>query len=264
MWIYIEEPLRKPEGAAPQGTALGEPMGAALGEPLGDPLVSALGLTGVVRGAAAPGQIIAWRVAGHLLDGPTHDRLREALSGDLSSLLPSPVPHLLLWSGTLASEPFEADPRTWMGPGWRALAERCDQLAPLLERAGVTLCLQPHARHVLSDIRSCLSFLAARRGQRFALALSPVTMLEAAMLPARAEHLDRIMDALGSAAAMILLSDVKPPHEAGEPPLLCPLGEGVLPIRLLRDLLATKVAPTRPIVLGHERWPAQQHALLGE
>jgi len=233
MNIYLEEPLSADREESADQTDAQEPR-----------------LTGAIRSFDRPAEILAVRLAGNPLDRRSEGRLVEAISNPRwASELP-PGAALLMWSGTLAESLFAADPRNWMGHGSAALAARCDALAPLLEREGRTLCLQPHARHVLSDARSCLSFLSTRRGQPFSVAISPATMLEEAMLPAASEHMERLFEALGAAASMVMLADLRESPVPTEPPITCPLGEGTLSRSTIQRLLATHIDPARPIVLA--------------
>lgn len=164
---------------------------------------------------------------------------------------------LLAWSGTLADQLFAADPRTWMAGGWRAFEALCDHLRPTLESLGWTLCLQPHARHVLSDAKGCREFLARRPGQPFAIALSPATMLERSMLPMMEDHLVRMFESLGPVAKVVVLEDIKPEADGDQLPQRTSLGAGCLPHDLVLGLLRRHVPSTTPVVLRPERLTEQ-------
>jgi hypothetical protein len=136
---------------------------------------------------AAPGNLLAddWR----LPDGETGGRV-------------------VCWSGSLAADDdlFAPHPGNWTGPGRDALDARVAALAGPLRDRDLTLCLRPHARHVLSDAPSCRAFLEAHADAPVALALDPAALLEESMLDAAGDHLGRILAALAPASAMIILT----------------------------------------------------------
>ncbi len=140
------------------------------------------------------------------------------------------------WSGTLADAPFASDPRNWMKPGQDALDTALDHWAGELERAGTTLLLRPHARHLLNDAPGILRLLRSRAGQPFGLALDPAALLEVSMLDRTGEHLARLFETLGELADLILLRDAAVSDD-GADLRPCPPGEGVLPGDVLRELL---------------------------
>lgn len=178
-----------------------------------------------------------------------------------------PGSRLLSWSGTLADQPFGRDWRTW-SQGREALDRFCERVRPAFEREEWTLAFRPHARHVLSDARSCRDFLARHSGGPFELAFDPSSMLEASMLKAIDEHLERLFETLGPLAAMVILSDVAitardddAPGDTssidGDPELAstlhrCPAGEGDLALATLCRLLRAHVPATTPVVVRGE------------
>ncbi len=142
--------------------------------------------------------------------GPTldPDALRAALANAPSGLV-------VAWSGGLGEDMWARHPHTWGPRGWAALHAACDALEPVLAAWGAggeggggggagggTLLLRTHARHVLSDPRACLKFLAERaeRAQRGGRAPTPriallpdlAAMIDASMLPHVEDHLDRL------------------------------------------------------------------------
>ena len=50
------------------------------------------------------------------------------------------------------------DPRNWMRPGRKRLDELCAGAKDALQNAGVKILLVPHARHILSDAPSAISW----------------------------------------------------------------------------------------------------------
>ncbi|MFN0010329.1 MAG: hypothetical protein ACKVS8_01665 [Phycisphaerales bacterium] len=110
-----------------------------------------------------------------------------------------PNPYVIAWSGSMGEGLFEADPRTWGPRGWAALHAACDAAAPGLEASRRVLVLRTHARHVLSDPRACVKFLADRAGGPFAVLPDAASMIERSMLGMVEDHLDRLFAALGGA-----------------------------------------------------------------
>jgi hypothetical protein len=145
---------------------------------------------------------------------------------------------------------FESDPRTWGRPGREALSRFCDELANQLRVCERTLCFHPHARHVLNDVPSCLTFLRNRAGQSFEIALAPASLLEPSMMDRLDEHLQRHFESLGGSCAMVLLSDVRivggDAEQRCEPAIL---GEGLMQRDLVRSLLRAHVPEETPIVI---------------
>lgn len=176
------------------------------------------------------------------------DLFSAATAAWRSVIQPGRALRLLSWSGTLAPSLFQADPRTWMAPGRQALDALCDRIGPILLQRRWTLCFQPHARHVLSDVRSCREFLAQRIGQPFELALSPATMLERSMLPAIDDHLERLFEGLGPSAALIILEDVLEEADENGLPRRDDYGRGLLPRALVAELLRRHVPADVPVV----------------
>lgn len=177
-----------------------------------------------------------------------------------SWLLDTELPggRVVAWSGTLGDELFESHPMTWMAPGHTALAQFCDEIEPQLKRHEWRLCFQPHACHVLSDVQSCVNFLAKRKEGPFEIVLSPASMLTPAMLPMAEDHLTRMFEMLGARAAMVFMSDVKLVEEDGEQAIRpVPLGEGVLPREVVRRLVAKHVPGDTPVVIGPRQIAAQ-------
>ena len=180
--------------------------------------------------------------------------------------LDSPGDRTVSWSGTLADDIFEAHPATWMRPGRDAFAEFCREVGPQLESRGRTLCFQPHSRHVLSDVQSCVNFLREHEGGPFEIALSPATLLEPSMLPDLDDHLERMFGTLGERCSMVMLNDARvershdEQHERCEP---VGLGEGIIPMNRLRELVRTQVPDKTPIVLNPQNLEHQIALLTG-
>jgi hypothetical protein len=190
----------------------------------------------------------------------TPDAERQPLAVTLSGnplhdvySIPSQLPceHLVLWSGTLGDELFEAHPHNWMPPGRAALDECCTRLGEGLEQSGRRICFRPHSRHVLSDPPSCLKFLDDHAGELFDIALAPALMFEPGMLDDIDDHLERMFAMLGPRCAMVLLRDVTA-DEDGDMCVSVPLGRGRMPRDLVGSLIERCVPAATPIVLTSE------------
>lgn len=174
-----------------------------------------------------------------------------------------PGSRVVTWSGTLGTELFERERRTWMLPGAEALKAFCDSVGPQLVPHERTICFQPHARHVLSDPQSCLRFLLEREEEPFEIALAPASMLEQSMLGRVEDHLFRAFDALGDRCAMLVLRDVQPGDDDEAPLATVPLGRGVLPRDVVHELIERFVPEGTPVVLDAQLIE-EQIAWLGE
>ena len=185
------------------------------------------------------------------------------LAGDWSVDAELPGEWILAWSGTLGGSLFEGTPANWMrGPA--ALDALCRELAPQLARHGKRLVLVPHARHVLSDARSALTWWCDRLfpGQRFellppapggprpiGLALDLTALLEPSMVPDVEDHMQSLLASIGPRADAIILRDARPDPCDPESLAPCPLGEGVLPRERTLELIARHVPESVPVAV---------------
>ncbi len=160
-----------------------------------------------------------------------------------------PGARIVSWSGTLGEMLLDAEPRNWMKPGFDALRAFCDEVSPQLVAHERTLCFQPHARHVLSDVQAAMRFLNDREQEPFEIALAPGSLLERSMLEKIEDHLHRAFEALGSRCSMLVLHDALPGEQDDAPLNAVPLGRGVLPQGLVRELMDRYVPDETPIVL---------------
>lgn len=214
---------------------------------------------------AAGGEWRAWalRLEGNPLD-PSWDR--DVLEPAIAAAAPAGL-RLVAWSGTFASEPFAGDMRNWMRPGWDALQARLDAWRAPLADAGVRLALHPHATHLLSDVAGAMRLLVQRPQEPFDVLLAPADLLTATMLGDGAreagrarlpesqdvrEHLARAFSALGPRTPLCVIGDVRTHGASGESDgcglEACPLGKGLLPIGVLRDLLVAHVPAEVPVL----------------
>jgi hypothetical protein len=199
----------------------------------------------------SPGAPLGAFVGGNPLDGTW------AVDAEL------PGGWVLAWSGTLGESLFEGGPANWMrGPA--ALDAVCDELAPQLARHGKRLVLVPHARHVLSDARSALTWWCERvipgqdpnvvrrspEGARsFGLALDPAALLEPSMVPDVEDHVQSLLSSFGPRIDLLVLRDAR--ADPGDPESLtpCSLGDGVLPRDRVLELVAKHVPESTPIAV---------------
>lgn len=205
----------------------------------------------VITPLGAPGSALGTWVGGNILDDSW------VIDADL------PGEWVLAWSGTLGGHLFEGPPANWMrGPG--ALAATCDALAPQFERHGKRLLLVPHARHVLSDARSALTWWCERvipgldpssvrqppvGARAFGLALDAGALLEPSMIPDVQDHLQSLFAAFGPRVDAVILRDVRPSDQDADRLIPCAAGEGVLPRDCIRQLVAAHVPATTPLLL---------------
>ena len=164
---------------------------------------------------------------------------------------------LVCWSGTLAEELFASTPLNWMAPGSERFRVFCDTFADAATSAG-RLLVRPHARHLLSDIPSCLAFLDRAEGTGLGLAFDPAAMCDHSMLPVVEDHFVRMFEALAGRSAVLLLGDLKPAKSgsiegdaAGDaPPEIVPLGAGRLRAAFLRNLLESHLPTGTPVIFS--------------
>jgi hypothetical protein len=155
--------------------------------------------TGVVRErASGEAWSFTWRV--NPLGGEAEERADALLEAWEDS-----IDRAVVWSGSGAASLFERDPASWGASSREAFERFSTALEERLSGSERRVLFRPHARHVLGDPQTCLTFLRERAGERFGLALDPFAMLEAEMLERSAEHLTRAFEALGDQAEAIWL-----------------------------------------------------------
>jgi hypothetical protein len=175
----------------------------------------------------------------------------------------APSSRIVTWSGTLATDLFADEPRTWMRAGQDRFKCFLDEVAPALRTHNRTLCFRPHHRHVLGDVHASVRLLRERAGEPFEVLLAPADMLAPSMLGTVEDHLVRMFAHLGPVAAAVLLADVRQTPETEASGLLeaCPFGKGALPHDILRQLLAEYVRPETPVILLPESFHDQRQIL---
>ncbi|MBM44001.1 MAG: hypothetical protein CMJ36_03180 [Phycisphaerae bacterium] len=145
---------------------------------------------------------------------------------------PSPVP-CCQWTGTLANP--DDPPLTWIEQGW----QRLEELLPSCSSRGL---LRPHAQHLASDVPSTRLLIEKTAPLGLGLGLGPASMLVPSMLEDAHDHLVRLLEGLGPACSMVLLEDL---DESGGPVIA---GQGILPGKLLGELIAEHVPVNVPVV----------------
>lgn len=122
---------------------------------------------------------------------------------------------IALWSGGLGEgdDPtaiFEPDPRTWMSAGRDAFAAGLERAAMWARAHGCTICLRPHARHVLSDTPSLRTLLGVQKGGAVVgpppgveILLDPIAMLTPRMLATVEDHLERVLGLVATLPGVI-------------------------------------------------------------
>ncbi len=179
-----------------------------------------------------------------------------------------PGERIACWSGTLdhdavaAGDLFAACPRNWMHPGPEALASLLDSVIPGLERNGRSLCLFPHARHVLSDVQGSINLLRQRRNTPIEVALTPSSMLTPSMLDSLEDHLERSFGTLAGESPLLFLHDVVI-DDTDDRLLPVPLGSGLLDRETVLKAVRAHWPPEKPIVILGESL-AEQTAWLSE
>ncbi len=165
---------------------------------------------------------------------------------------------IITGSGSLAPEPYEAEPRNWMGQGRAALDRLVEQTSVEIAGSSLRWLVMPHCRDVLSDVQGVRRFLLDHADAPVGVALNPSALFERGMLRHVEDHLTRIIGGLGPACSLILLQDIAPPitNLAEAQLVLCAPGKGLLPWDLMTELLRRYVPSDTPIVLRAEDAPA--------
>ncbi len=162
-----------------------------------------------------------------------------------------PYERIIIWSGwdpesRIGEDVWSASFATW-GPSGRArFQEAYDR------RVGHgTLVFRPHARHVLSDARSCVSFLNERAGDAVEVLLDPSGMLTPDMLAGADDHLARAFEAMAPHPRVtgLVLSNVE---RVGEELRACPLTRGLLDVEVLLRLASEHWDDRSVLIVGDE------------
>ena len=207
------------------------------------------------------------------LEGPGRDRGVWATIADRVNLLAGAVPALpeppcperiIAWSGWLPADAtpaagiFPRDFRTWTSEGWEAFEKVIERLSPTLVARAMTICLRPHARHVLSDAQSCRNFME-RAPEGIGLLVDPASMLTPEMLPDAEDHLGRIFDALGDhpRTAGVILCNVKRSGADSGALVPSPVHIGEIDATALHAIAARALPASTPVLMLEEQLPRQ-------
>lgn len=219
---------------------------------------------GSIRQADAPSGAPAWAAVDECFNP-------LAPAQDPPPLIPGG--RLVLWSGWTQPAPGADDTPepapAWLRSSHTAFEAWCDRTAPALANAEATVLFRPHARHVLSDAPSCISFLRRRggggeeAGSGFGLLFDPCAMLDATMLRRADDHLPRILDALVGLPSVgaILLTNLQPAPGAPGGLRPAPLHRGILPPALIVAAFRNH-APAIPALVLLDTQLDQQKAVL--
>lgn len=186
----------------------------------------------------------------------------ESLDWLLESVIEG-CPRVVAWSGSMASGLFDRDPLSWMPRPREAFRALCDGLAPVLIERGVKTLWRPHARHVLADPQTCLSYLRDREGEPFGLAFEPASLFEPEMLPMAESHLERAFESLGPVCDLAILTNTRIADHP-ESPESTPLHEGDLDGSLIAKLAREHLPEETPIALLERELDAQRAVLRGD
>ncbi len=170
-----------------------------------------------------------------------------ASDADLDALLALSSPRVMCFSGTPANDLFERSSDAWLPRAFEQLCDICAKLAPQLSARNRTLLLRPHARHVLSDVARCASFLRdVVRPMHWpvALALDPLAMLEDDMQVSAIFHITRTFETLGPMCSCVLLPL---PRGEGGSRRSRETGEGSLSM-VIQSLIDRFVPPHIPLI----------------
>ena len=179
-----------------------------------------------------------------------------------------PGTRVACWSGTLDHEGaargdlFAAHPHNWMQPGPEALNRLLDGVIPGLERHQRSLCLIPHARHVLNDVQGSINLIRERSDAPIEVALAPTAMLAPSMLGTLEDHLTRCFETLAEHAPFLFLHDVTvDPHDDRLLPTT--LGRGILDRSIMTDMIRRYWPEDRPVVVPAGSLDVQKDWLYG-
>ncbi|MEO1007412.1 MAG: hypothetical protein AAFX79_02490 [Planctomycetota bacterium] len=176
---------------------------------------------------------------------------------------------VVLWSGWLGPDAdaaryrFPAGAPTWTPDAWAAFEDVLGATLAEASRRGTQILLRPHSRHMASDVPSIQKTLSLFEDPRLGLLLDPAMMLSADMLPDAADHLLRILEALGGhpRTAAVLLTGVERAGSDGDPPTPCPLSHGEFDREDLLGVLRAAGPRETPIAILDDEVDAQERLL---
>jgi hypothetical protein len=168
--------------------------------------------------------------------------------------LPDAHGRVACWTGSPSPVPMARDVRTWGPEGMKALESACDAALERIGPAGGRLLLRPHARHVLSDVQRCLTFMLKRSEQPIGLLLDPTAMLDASMLAKASDHLRRSIETLAPMADAAWLANIAgtgTDEDDEDAPLApAPLHQGLIAPPVVLELIRRYTPAQTPIIFG--------------
>ncbi len=147
-----------------------------------------------------------------------------------------PPQRVVIWSGTGADELFASDPRSWLSETRGRFDRFIDETSALLDASGIRLLLRPHARHVLSDAPSLLTFLSVQGSSNVGVLLDVASMFEPAMIADAHVHLGRLAGDVLPRADAVLLANVCEGHALGADLVACKKNDGLIGPSLLENI----------------------------
>ncbi len=150
-------------------------------------------------------------------------------------------------SGRLAQTENSAPWQMWSNAGHEAFAQAIAR-ALGQRQPDQQLCVLPDANDVISDLPSALGVVTSAQ-EGLSVALAPAQILTNSMLGSLEDHLLRVFEVMARRCNLIYLTDLR---REGEDLVACPLGQGLLPRRLILDLLEAWRPPACPVVIMAE------------
>ncbi len=105
------------------------------------------------------------------------------------------APRWVVWSGTPAEGLFDESPLIWSPASWAKFEVGLRHVAAMAGERRVLV--RPHARHVVSDLPSCLRVLERTSVENARVLLDPAAMLTEDMQKNAEDHVTRILEGLG-------------------------------------------------------------------
>ncbi len=141
------------------------------------------------------------------------DIFDEEFARRLDRLRDLRLDRIVLYTGSLAREPWARDVANWGSAGMRAFDEASARIRDALAGTPKRVLWRPHARHIISDAQRGLALMRQLAddglSDRFGLALDPSALLEPTMLPTAEDHLARAFEALAPLADLVFLTGAR-------------------------------------------------------
>jgi len=170
----------------------------------------------------------------------------------------------LCWSGSLAPQLFEPDPRNWMRAGQEAfnhwierLAVECAAGSTGASANTVRCAVLPHHTQLLSDLSGQMRLWHQYGSVGIGSVLHPTALIAPSMLRDLEEHLLRAFTMLGPRCMLCILQDIEVVRHGSEIAELRPVpwGSGQMPHSLVEGLLNEHVPPHIPLCIPLDPLP---------